>query len=73
MYKHTTVDLENFGVKKLRKAHTLTKLKHMRFLYYDNFIFEYLVHAPSFHSAHSYMPNVCDNTMYEAQTCTSFY
>ena len=39
MYIHTvmpqnflyTVDLENFGVKKLRKAHTSMKLKHMRF------------------------------------------
>ena len=27
-----TVDLENFGVKKLRKAHTSTKLKHEIFL-----------------------------------------
>ena len=26
-----TVDLENFGVKKLRKAQTSTKLKHTRF------------------------------------------
>ena len=26
-----TVDLESFGVKKLRKAQTSTKLKHMRF------------------------------------------
>ena len=26
-----TVDLENFDVKKLRKAHTSTKLKHTRF------------------------------------------
>ena len=25
------VDLKNFGVKKLRKAHTLMKLKHTRF------------------------------------------
>ena len=27
-----TVDLENFGVKKFRIAHTSTKLKHTRFL-----------------------------------------
>ena len=32
-----TVDLENLGVKKLRKAQTSTKLKHTRFFYYDNF------------------------------------
>ena len=35
-----TVDLENFGVKKLCKAHTLMKLKHKRLFYYDNFTFE---------------------------------
>ena len=35
-----TIDLENFGVRKLRKSHTLTKLKHTRFFYYDNFTFE---------------------------------
>ena len=34
-----TVDLENFGVKKLRKAQTSMKLKHTRFFYYDNFTF----------------------------------
>ena len=27
----STIDLENFGVKKLYKAHTLIKLKHRRF------------------------------------------
>ena len=37
---HYTVDLENFGVKKLRKAQTSTKLKHARFFYYVNFTFE---------------------------------
>ena len=43
----TTVDLENFGVKKLRKAQTSTKLKHTRFFYYDNFAFEYMyMHLP---------------------------
>ena len=56
-----TVDLENFGVKKLCKAHTLTKLKLTRFFYYDNFTFKYLVHASSFHSTHLCKPNVCDN------------
>ena len=35
-----TVDLENFGVKNLRRAHTSTKLKHMRFFYYNDFTFE---------------------------------
>ena len=35
-----TIDLENFGVKKLHKAQTSTKLKHTRFFYYDNFTFE---------------------------------
>ena len=34
-----TVDLENFGVKILCKAHTSTKLKQEIF-YYDNFTFE---------------------------------
>ena len=34
------VDIENFGVKKLRKAQTSTKLKHTRFFYYGNFTFE---------------------------------
>ena len=29
-YNISTVDLENFGVKELHKAHTSTKLKHMR-------------------------------------------
>ena len=32
----------------------------------------YIIQASSFHSAHSCMPNVCDNNVYEAQTCTSF-
>ena len=45
----------------------------MRFFYYDNFTFEQLVHASSFHSAHSCTSNVCDNNVYEAQTCASFY
>ena len=67
-----TVDLENFGVKKLRKTQTSTKLKHKRLFYYDNFTFEYLVHAYSFHSTHSCTSNVCDN-VYEAQTCISLY
>ena len=31
------------------------------------------MHASSFHNAHSCMPNVCDNNVYEAQTCASFY
>ena len=31
------IDMENFIVRKLRKAHILTKLKHPRFFYYDNF------------------------------------
>ena len=34
------VYLENFDVKKLRKAQTSTKLKHTRFVYYDNSTFE---------------------------------
>ena len=38
--KLTTVDLENFDVKTLRKAQTSTKLKHTRNFYYDNFTFE---------------------------------
>ena len=33
LYYDHTVDLENFGVKKLRKAHTSMKLKHMRSFY----------------------------------------
>ena len=31
MFVPNTIDLENFGVKKLRKAHTSTKLKDTRF------------------------------------------
>ena len=72
--KHTTVVMEKFGVKKLHKAHTyFNKFKTYEFFYYDNFTFEYLVHASSFHSPHSCMPNVCDNNVYEAQMCTLFY
>ena len=53
-----TVDLENFGVKKLCKAQTLMKLKHTRFFYYENFTVHLLVHSSSFYSVHSCMPNV---------------
>ena len=37
-----TVDLDNFGVKELRKAHdhTSKKLKYMRIFYCDNFTLE---------------------------------
>ena len=58
-----TIDLEKFSVKKLHRAHTLTKLKHSRFFYYDNFTFESLVHASSFHTTHSCMPIVHDNNV----------
>ena len=68
-----TIDLKIFGVKKLLKAHTSMKLKCARFCYYDNFISREMVHVSSFHSVHSYAPNVYDNNMYEAQTCTSLY
>ena len=37
---YNTVDLENFGVKKFRIAHTSTKLEYTRFFYYENFTFE---------------------------------
>ena len=30
-------------------------------------------HASSFYSAHSSMLNVCDNNVYDARMCTSFY
>ena len=33
----STVDPENFGVKKVRIAHTSTKLKHTRLFYYENY------------------------------------
>ena len=39
VYYIDTEDLENFGVKKLRKAQISTKLKHTRFFYYENFTF----------------------------------
>ena len=60
---------------KFHKAHTLMKLKHRRLftmtvLLLNNYV--YIVHASSFHSAHLYMPNVCDNNVYEAQTCILF-
>ena len=35
-----SVDLENFFLKNLCKAHTSTKLKHTRYFSYDNFTFE---------------------------------
>ena len=31
------------------------------------------MHLGSFHSAYLCTPNVCDNNVYKAQTCTSFH
>ena len=66
MYTHT-VDLENFGVKstssyfnKIKKTSTMTILlsnNHLTFKAHTN----------------SCMPSVCDNNIYKAQTCASFY
>ena len=74
VYKTDTVDLENFGIKKLHKAHTSTKLKHKRFftmmiLLLNN---QYM-HLPFKAHSNPCTPNVCDNNVYEAQMCTSFY
>jgi len=43
MYYHvilwiTTVDRENFGVKKIHKSHAFTKLKHTKIFYYENIL-----------------------------------
>ena len=50
-----TVDLENFSVKKLRKAHTLTKLKHTRYFTLSNNLY---IHVSSFHTTDLCKPNV---------------
>ena len=69
----TTVDLEKFDVKEVCTARTSTKLKHTRFFTMKILLSNNYYHASSFHSAHSYMLNVCNNNVYDAQTCTSFY
>ena len=45
------------------------KLKYARF-FTMKILFWY--NASSFHSANSCTPNVCDNNMHKAQTCTSY-
>ena len=39
--KHTTVDMENFGVKKLHEAHTyFNEIKTHEIFYYGNFTYK---------------------------------
>ena len=54
-------------------AHTSTKLKHTRFCTMKILLSYNYYHASSFYSAHSSMLNVCDNNVYDARMCTSFY
>ena len=63
-YIHT-VDLENFGVKKLCKAYIyFNKIKTQDYFTMTILILNnYMEHASSFHSPHSCMPNVWDNNV----------
>ena len=68
-----TVDLENFGVKKFRIAHTSTKLKHTRFFTMKILLSNNYYHVSSIYSGHSCMLNGSNKSVCKAQTFASFY